>query len=215
MVKKINPFLSNKKVKVIYNLVDIENIDNFRRVKSVHNSDKFNLTVVASHQFLKNAKGLIEAVSLMPELKKNAIVVHWYGEQNRDASFSEAKMLISKHKLEEVFLFHDHDSNIFEKMAQADANALFSFFEGFPNVVCEAMLLGMPVIASNVSDISLFLMSECLLDPKSPEDIAKKISFIMDCDKNQLEKIGQNNRIKAQLLFDSNKNISEYCKLIE
>ncbi len=214
LIKKINPFLSNEKLKVIYNIVDIENINQIPKVKLINNADKFNLTVVASHQFLKNVKGLIEAVSILPDEKQKGIEVNWYGEKNRDASFSEAKKLIEELKLEEVFKFHNHDSNIFEKMAQADANGLFSFYEGFPNVVCEAMLLGKPVIASNVSDIPLFLQSECLFDPKSTKDIARKISYIMDCNEKQLREIGEYNRNKARLLFDSNINILEYCKLI-
>lgn len=214
LIKKINPFLSSKKIKIIYNIVNIKNIDQFLHVKSTNQPQKFNITVVASHQYLKNAKGLIEAVSILPKEKKEKIVVNWYGEQNRDASFSEAVKLIKNYKLEEVFVFHHHDSNIFEKMVQADVNALFSFYEGFPNVICEAMLLGKAVIASNVSDLPKFIKSECLFNPKSIEDIARKISFIMDCDEKQLKKIGQENREKAQFLFDSKKNISEYCKLI-
>jgi glycosyltransferase involved in cell wall biosynthesis len=60
----------------------------------------------------------------------------------------------------------------------SDALVLPSLYEGLPNVVCEAMLAGCPVIASNVCDHPRLLGDGergVLCDPHSPESIAEAI----------------------------------------
>src|SRR5690606_34001965 len=63
MVKNINPILCDKKMHVIYNLIDF-NKWQFNSAEYIYcKNRKFNLTVVASHQYLKNLNGLVEAVN--------------------------------------------------------------------------------------------------------------------------------------------------------
>lgn len=51
--------------------------------------------------------------------------------------------------LEERVLLAGHQANPFPWMARADVFVLSSFFEGFGNVLVEAMALGVPVVASD------------------------------------------------------------------
>ncbi|MFN7292245.1 MAG: glycosyltransferase, partial [Pirellula sp.] len=59
-----------------------------------------------------------------------------------------------------------------------DAACLPSVFEGCPNFVCEAMASGLPILASNVSDLPMIVGSDCgsLFDPKSAPDIARVLT---------------------------------------
>jgi glycosyltransferase involved in cell wall biosynthesis len=62
----------------------------------------------------------------------------------------------------------------------SDALILPSLFEGLPNVVCEAMMAGCPVIASDVCDHPMLLghgRRGLLCNPESPASIADAIQL--------------------------------------
>lgn len=54
------------------------------------------------------------------------------------------------------------------------------FIESQPNVILEAMLMGVPVIGSNIGGIPELLPSDCLFDPKNLDEIAYKIVELCD-----------------------------------
>lgn len=56
-----------------------------------------------------------------------------------------------------------------------------TFIESQPNVILEAMLLGVPVIASNIGGIPEMLPSDCLFDPKDLPSISAKIIEMISC----------------------------------
>ena len=65
-----------------------------------------------------------------------------------------------------------------ELMRRYDALVLPSMWEGVPNVVCEALASGLPVLASDVSDIPLLLqdgVNGFLFAPHKVEGIAGAI----------------------------------------
>ncbi len=71
-----------------------------------------------------------------------------YGE-GEDRSMLEG--LIQKHGLQDRVSFPGWVGDLAEKLRQTDIFCLSSRFEGFPNVLCEAMSLGLPVVATNCS----------------------------------------------------------------
>ena len=68
LIQKINPLLPKKKCQVIYNIVDFEKWkpdENYIPLKE----GKLRIIIAASHRYLKNLNGLVEAVNLLSDRK--------------------------------------------------------------------------------------------------------------------------------------------------
>ncbi|MDN6182784.1 MAG: glycosyltransferase, partial [Staphylococcus equorum] len=202
LVRKVNPLLPTKKLHVIYNLIDFDKWrfrpDNYEFRKG----GVFNLVVVASHQFLKNLNGLVEAVNLLTAYQKSQLVISWYGSGSSDVSKNEALKKIAAYQLTENFKFYVATVEIADKVNEADALGLFSFYEGLPNVVCEAMANSKPVILSAVSDMPLLIDDDLVFDPYNYEEIAGKLTHLLNMDENLLRAVGDRNKSVAMNNFN-------------
>lgn len=214
IIKKVNPVLSDNKCKVIYNIIPFDQLKPHEDF--VYQKDNtFKLVVVASHRYLKNLDGLIEAVGRLSDKEQGKLEVHWFGSDQIDSSKKMAMKKIHKHGLSHVFHFHKPVKEIHSKMRQADAVGLFSLHEGLPNVVCEAMALAKPVIASAVSDIPRLIQNQNLtFDPKKPQDMGKALSFLLNMPAKKLANEGEKNRKRALQLFNNEENINQYLSLL-
>ncbi len=221
IIKKANPFLHKQKLKVIYNMIDLNEWlpeDGFRFRKN----GKLTLMVAASHRHLKNFLGLLKAINLLTEKERENICVKWYGNNLThpyyDDSINECREYIQKHGLQDLVCLYPATLEIKEPMKQADVIGLFSFFEGLPNVVCEGMALGKPILASAVSDIPLLVEDNIngkMIDPQEPDSIADGLRFFIHTADSTLEEMGINSRKKAMDYFDQEKILKSYQKLVE
>ena len=213
LVKKINPYLKKNKFKVIYNLVDLNYWKSSRKHKYFKNK-KYNIVVVASHEMRKNANGLIKALNSLDKHDLERLKISWYGRF--DKSYQKSLDLIKKYNLSDVITFYPPTKNIKDIMESADVIALFSFYEGLPNVICEALSLGKPVMTSSVSDLSLILKNtrNILFDPTDTLSIVNAFHNLFNLDKTDLEKIEKSNKSLASNLFDSNKVVNAYLNLL-
>lgn len=197
----------------ITNFIDIEKFhpsSNF-----VHNSI-FRFIVVARHSIQKNVPIFIEAINLLKN-SKTPFIVDWYGEDG-GGNKQEHINLVNEYGIGDRLIFHHSASNIEEYYRQADAFCLPSLYEGFPNVLCEAMSSGLPIICSNVCDNPMLIddnINGFLFDPQKPEDIAEAILKIVNMPQETRIKMGILNREKAEKIFSEKNFVAEYVKLIE
>ena len=219
-VKKCNPLLPQNKLKIIYNKVDL-NKWKPKNDEVLETNKTFKLLILANHQPLKNAMGLLEAISLIPDGLKKKLTVHWYGRQDSyevKESFLNAKDFVEAAKLNKIIQFFPPSSDVHDLIHQYDALGLFSFYEGFPNTICEGMASGKPIIASNVSDIPIFIhegVHGYLCDPNDTQSIANALIKAIETPKEQLYEMGMRNRTKAEIMFSENETVMKYLNLLK
>jgi len=95
----------------------------------------------------KDHTTLIKAFALISQ-KYPELTLTIYGE---GPLRSELENLIRFLKLEGRVFLPGFDKDIYKALAQADIFVFPSLYEGFPNALCEAMAVGLPVVASNCS----------------------------------------------------------------
>jgi glycosyltransferase involved in cell wall biosynthesis len=93
-----------------------------------------------------------------------------------------------------------------------------SLYEGLPNVVCEALATGVPVLASDVCDHSLLVADGergFLFDPRSPQSIAAAITKFRTLSVDDRCRFSRNAREYAEENLGVEKMISAYEFLFE
>lgn len=215
MIQESNFFLKQSKCSVIYNMIDLalwKPINDFRYL----DSGKLKMIIVASHQYLKNLHGLINALMLFGADLRSKLSIEWYGDV-RDDSLNDALERIKDTELIDVIKFFPATIHIRNKIQNSDVVGLFSLYEGFPNAICEAMACAKPVIVSNVSDLPMIIengKNGFICNPNDASSIYQAIEKMLACDEKQLAQMGIQNLYKAQQLFDKDKVTKLYKKLL-
>ncbi len=211
-IKRNFPFLA-KKLVTITNFVDVER---FYPLKEKSNDGIFRIIAVARHTKAKNISRFLEAVKMAKE-KNHSFRVDWYGNKETEI-YKDNALKLQELGLSDCMSFHPATANIEERYHHADAFCLPSVYEGYPNVICEAMSSGLPVICSNVCDNPLIVRENrngFLFNPYSVEDMANAIGKISALGAVELEEMGRRNREDAIELFSQRSFIDKYIKIIE
>lgn len=194
--KKNFPFLS-KKVMPIVNFVDSNHFS--PPLLKVQNNIPQIITV-ARFTNQKNYLRYIDAIALVVK-DGYKLRCNFYGNSSETSYVSEMILRIKENKLEDVISLNEPDKNIVEKYREADALCLPSIYEGYPNVLCEAMSTGLPVICSNVVEMPRIVKENYngyLFDPYDPNDIAKGLIRFLESSKETRDAQGKNNRRQIQ-----------------
>jgi glycosyltransferase involved in cell wall biosynthesis len=220
LLRTVNPFLPQSKCRVIYNVVDSnywKPSDDYSPLKN----GKLRLLVIASHQYLKNLDGLIEALSRLDKEDLEKLRIDWYGDRLTEPYYSESypegQRKLQQLGLSNAINFYPATKNILQKIQDADAVGLFSLYEGLPNSICEAMACGKTVLCSAVSDLPHLLKGtpDLLFNPADPESIANSIRNLLLLSSGELISIGSNNRELAIETFDREAQVDKYLDLMK
>lgn len=213
-IKNHYPFLVSKTI-TINNVLDTEKFfpalkDDFKSV------DNVKIVVVARIVEQKNVLKFIEAVRNAFQVTQN-FRVDWYGEPYPQSYFEECKSKLATYKLDSVFKFHSATKDIVSVYQGADAFVLPSIYEGFPNVLCEAMSCGLPVIASNVCDNPIILKDKScgmLCNPNDVNDIASCMVKMIQLGPIGRLEMGRAARKYVENNFSSERFINKYLELL-
>lgn len=217
-IKKNAPWLKN--VSLIYNFT---NLDYFKPKKNLldKNEEVINFVGIGKYSEQKNIINLIEAFNIVkkkvPEINFN---LQWFGDNfNKDESnkyLNKLKFLINKYNLSDEFVLNPATQDILDEYQRSSALILPSLYEGFPNVICEAIACGLPILVSDVCDNSFFVdqSNGYLFNPNDPSDIADKIISFFYLENKKKKIMSINSRKKAELIFSKEKYINSYLKII-
>ncbi|WP_250436302.1 glycosyltransferase [Hanstruepera flava] len=151
-----NDLISNYNIKidtsVIYNPILTKNRK--PKLKSYKNlEDVFNVVTVGRLIPVKNQKSIIEAIKLLP----SNFVLDIYG----DGELHDDLNLLSKElDIQDRIHFNGNVNNVKSHIVEKHCFVLSSITEGFPNVVLEAMSVGLPVICTNCMSGPLELLND-------------------------------------------------------
>lgn len=219
LVLSANPLLPRSRCHIIYNMVDFNRFrpaDNY-----VHRQNRKTLLLIAARiNHEKNVTGLIESLSLLNMEDQNRLKIEWYGGNEQQSGsnqlLNDSLALIRRMGVENIISFHEATPDITGIIQQSDAVGLFSYYEGFPNFICEAMACEKPVVCTRVSDMTAFLSHDpnLLCDPRDPHSIKKALSYLINLDSTLLREIGIQNRKVALEKFEREGIISSYLHLL-
>ena len=212
-LKEYSPKLSEK-IKTITNFVDLEK---FYPVKH-ERRDVPEIVIAASMWSPKNTLGFIEAVKLTKE-KGCKFHVSWYGKTEKWQNYiGECQTLIGSYHLEEYISLLDKSYKIDEVYRNADYFCLPSFYEGTPNVICEAMASGLPVICSDVCDNGIYVKegeNGILFNPKDIGSMANALEKALRLSNDDYDSYCRRSREMAEEILSEDKFKAKYIYLIE
>lgn len=212
---KVNFPSLTPKLQVITNFVDI---DKFVPEYIIKKENFYSILVVGRISRQKNVLNFVKAVKLLRD-ERNDFRVDWYGTYlyNEDY-YEEIIRTVSQLNLNNMLFFHEPAKNICEIYNQSDLFCLPSVFEGFPNVICEAMSCGLPIVCSNICDNPNIIedgLNGYLFDPFDVVDIKNKICKFLDLQDNLKKSFSKRSREIAEGNFSAEEFLSKYEKLLE
>jgi len=191
--------VKKEKIFVIYNLYDIERIkkdskEDLREFKKLFSEKK----VIISAGRLDSQKGfnyLIEAFKKVNEnFSETILVILGKGDFKKNL-----EKLVERLKLKEKVFFLGFQKNPFKFFKNSFVFVLPSLYEGFPNVLVEAMICQVPVIATDAPGAMREILSPnlkekkidglflgeygILVPPKDPKAISEAISLFLNDEK--------------------------------
>ncbi len=205
------------KYEVIYNPVIMKEkpCEEFAFLKG----GKIRIVVAASYQELKGPLRLIEAIRGLDLESRSHLVVDWYGcpevVTGNTEVFDKAVEQIKAFGLGDQIHLHSETSDIYTIMNQADMIGLFSTIEGLPNAICEAMMVGKPVLMSNVSDYQVLTDGNGISFAPTVEGIRQGLLTALSCNAEQLKEMGRKSLEKAERLFSPDIILKQWIEVIE
>lgn len=211
-IRKRYPNLSSK-LHTITNFIDT---DEFCPPKVKIKRDKMRILTVARIVPQKNVLRLLEVVKRLKE-EGYQFRYDWFGTVTDKTYYQNCLDLIQEYNIGDVFEFHKPSKNIVKEYQTSDVFCLPSLYEGFPNVICEAMSCGLPILCSNVCDNPMIVedgKSGFLFDPESNDDIFENFIKILNMGSDLRD--GENLLSRERFLedFQQRKFIDAYVGLL-
>lgn len=164
----------------------------------------------------KNILTLVQSVIKILERGKK-ITLELYGDNKSKLYFEKVKDEINASSFRESIIHMGPVTDVKAAYKNADLLCLISSYEGFSNVLAEALACGIPVIASDIEENRYLVEDETngfLVNPEDSESVVNGINKFISLSLGERQQIRINNRGKAELLFDKESIYKNYIKII-
>ncbi len=211
----IHPFIEKdrgqdpKKIRTIYYGVDLKKY----APRKKKNDDKIIFGTVARLVHQKGHTFLLDAIPAVLEKYPNARWRFVGGGDKESVLRQQAERLGIAHAVE----FTGNQSDVPSFLHSFDVFVLPSLWEGFPNVLLEAMACGLPVIATSVEGtIELVVDDETgILVPKeNPQALTAAMMRVLESP-NLIEQFGKAGRQRVEEHFSLEKQVREFEELYD
>lgn len=205
--------INEKNISVIYNPVDIENIEQqMKKKEQVLNTSGIKIINIGRLIPQKDQECLIKAVGIVKKQINCKLYILGKGELEKNL-----KDLVHSLQLDENVEFMGFQSNPYGILAQGDLFVLSSGWEGFGHVIVEAMVAGVPVVSTNcdygpgeiITDGYNGILSPVGDETKLAEHILEIIT-----DKEKMQQLSEHGRERAQD-FSIEKIVTQYETIFE
>lgn len=194
----------------INNFVDEEKF--YPVEKTVTDYDTTNAIFVGRFNEAKNIPNFLRAIAKVAQTGRK-FHVDFFG---RDIA-EHCDVMVKELGIEEYVRFCSQSSTIEEEYRKHNLMIIPSLWEGFPNVLCEAMCCGLPALGSRVSDIP-YIMKDgkngYIFNPKDADDIAEKIIKYLDLEAKTKRGMGKCSEELSSERFLKNSFLNKYTQLI-
>jgi glycosyltransferase involved in cell wall biosynthesis len=130
---------------------------------------------------------------------------------------TELKALAFEEGLGGTVFFVGHTDRVPALMKESDLIVHSSYLEGCPNAILEAMAVGRPVVATDISGSRQALGTQhaarCLAPPRDPDELAEKIVNVLS-DERLRREMGETNLRRVRQEFSVEKMGYSYLRLI-
>lgn len=212
-IRKNFPFLASK-VHPIINFVDVRR---FTPAEVPVNNVALRIITVARYTQQKNVLTYMKAIR---KVKEMGLRVHfdWYGDKKHNAAYyAEVEREYHSLDIADYLTLHDPNSKIEEEYRKSDIFCLPSLFEGYPNVVAEAMSCGLPVICSNCYE-NPYIVKEgengFLFNPENVDNMVAAICKISALSEEDRQQMGRRNRQLCLVRNTEEAFLNAYVELI-
>lgn len=207
------PFLE-KRLQTIWNGTDLEE---FRPPQDRISNDTLRLLGVARIAPQKNLIRMAEALRYCIQ-QGLSVSLDWIGRVTDGAYYQRVLRAIADGGVASNWCWLGQRKDIPELMRQYDALILPSLYEGLPNVVCEALASGLPVLASRVSDNARLVpdgIHGFTFAPESPRAIGEAIVQFAHLDQCTRARFGREARAFAIRELSLEACVTAYERLLD
>ena len=209
------PWLKNKTI-AITNFTDINHFVPAETVETGY----IKILTTARVAKQKNILRYLAALALLRERGLKNVHFDWFGDvqTGEEAYGEEVLKKVNEMNLADMITFHSATPNILHHYQSCQIFCLPSNYEGFPNVICEAMSCGKPILCSRVCD-NPYIVKEgenaLMFDNTNVFDMAEKIQNICNLSQKERAKWGRRSREIAVERLSMDAFVDKYMELIE